>query len=196
MMGTIIFAGTKEHLHYAQLYKAVQEGDWKAIHNVISVDSNAVRARVSSHEDTALHVAILSGHIEIAEKLLNNMKEGDLMLDNQYGATALSLAAICGEKKLAQAIVKKNRNLLTIENKHEDGHLPVIVAALYGQKNMVRYLYRETPKQLLKPENGENGVLLLNSLITAESFGKLQMKRYSSLIPSFHAANLGWCFLL
>ncbi|XP_073057473.1 uncharacterized protein [Primulina eburnea] len=111
------------------------------------------------------------------------MKEGDLILDNEYGATALSLAAICGETKLAKAIVKKNRDLLTIENQHEDGHLPVIVAALYGQKNMIRYLYRETPKQSLKPENGDNGVLLLNSLITAESFdvASMLLKQYPRL---------------
>ncbi|KZV54483.1 Ankyrin repeat family protein [Dorcoceras hygrometricum] len=178
-------AGIKEHLNYAQLYKAVLQGDWKATENVILGDPNAVRARVSSQEDTALHVAILAGHIEIAEKLVNSMEEGDLKLVNKHGATALSLAAICGERNLAKAMVRKNRDLLTIqENKHEDGHLPVIVAALYGQKNMVRYLYRHTPKHLLKPENDdENGVLLLNSLITAECFdvASMLLKKYPRL---------------
>ncbi|XP_073153984.1 uncharacterized protein [Henckelia pumila] len=177
--------GIKEHLNYAHLYKAVQEGDWKAIHNVIISDNSneVLRASISSHQDTALHVAILSGHIEIAERLVNEMEEGDLKLVNEYGATPLSLAAICGEKRLAKSIVRKNRDLLTIENKHEDGHLPVIVAALYGQKNMVSYLYRETPKHLLKPDNGENGVLLLNSLITAESFdvASMLLKHYPRL---------------
>ncbi|EYU20212.1 hypothetical protein MIMGU_mgv1a019808mg, partial [Erythranthe guttata] len=107
----------------------------------------------------------------------------DLELINEYGATALSLAAVCGATKLAKMMVMKNTNLVTMSNDHEDGQLPVVVAAFYGQNNMVRYLYKVTPKYELSPEKGENGVKLLNCLITDEIYdvALLLLKQYPKL---------------
>ncbi|XP_022848554.1 uncharacterized protein LOC111370882 [Olea europaea var. sylvestris] len=176
--------GSRKHLAYEHLYKAIEEGKWHSIEEILRQNQDAIREIVSSHKDTALHIAILSGHIEIAEKLVITMDAADLEQKNEYGATALSLAAICGAKKLAKAMVCKNKKLVTIETAdHEDGHLPVIVAALYGKKEMVRYLYKVTPKDELSPEKGENGVTLLNSLITAEIYDVTSMllKRYPKL---------------
>ena len=68
---------------------------------------------------------------------------------------------------------KKNDSLLSKENQLYDGPLPVIVAALYGQKHMVNYLYSVTPKELFSPEGGKNGAMLINSLIRAEMYGKI-----------------------
>lgn len=155
------------------MYKAIGEGNLHLTKHLLEQDPNAVRARVSSHKDTALHIAILTGHVKIAEELVKKMRQEDLEMINEYGSTALSLAAISGTTKLAKALVGKNHKLISMANDHEDGHLPVIVAALYGQKRMVRYLYRVTPKEELSPERGENGVTLLNSLITAEIYGKI-----------------------
>ncbi|CAA3011901.1 Ankyrin repeat family [Olea europaea subsp. europaea] len=185
--------GSRKHLAYEHLYKAIEEGKWYSIEEILQQNQGAIREIVSSHKDTALHIAILSGHIEIAEKLVIMMDAADLELKNEYGATALSLAAICGEKKLAKAMVCKNKKLVTIETAdHEDGHLPVIVAALYGKKEMVRYLYKVTPKDELSPEKGENGVTLLNSLITAEIYdvASMLLKRYPKLgVTPDHSGN-------
>ncbi|KAM0009007.1 hypothetical protein Hdeb2414_s0099g00792791 [Helianthus debilis subsp. tardiflorus] len=46
---------------------------------------------------------------------------------------------------------------------------------MYGRKRMVHYLYSKTPKHLLDPDNpnannGLDGVLLLNNLITADFY--------------------------
>ncbi|EYU18029.1 hypothetical protein MIMGU_mgv1a025126mg [Erythranthe guttata] len=111
------------------------------------------------------------------------IEPSDLGLINEYGATALSLAAVCGATKLAKMMVIKNTNLVTMSNDHEDGQLPVVVAAFYGQKNMVRYLYKVTPKYELSPEKGENGVKLLNCLITDEIYdvALLLLKQYPKL---------------
>ncbi|CAI9771585.1 unnamed protein product [Fraxinus pennsylvanica] len=145
--------GSRKYLDYELLYKAVEEGKWHSIEAILHEHQDAIRENISSHKDTALHIVILSGHTEIAEKLVKRMEPGDLELKNEYGATALSLAAICGAKKLAKEMVRKNKKLVTIQTAdHEDGHLPVIVGALYGQKEMVRYLYKMTPKDELSPE--------------------------------------------
>ncbi|XP_073283110.1 uncharacterized protein [Primulina huaijiensis] len=163
--------GRCEYLEYESLYKIIEAGDLNATLNFLQQRPHGVRARVSSHNDTALHIAILSGHMRIAEELVKLMEPKDLELINDYGATALSLTAISGAEKLAKAMVSKNQDLLRMSNEHEDGHLPVIVAAQYGQKHIVHYFYEVTPKDELSPEKGENGATLLNCLITAEIYG-------------------------
>ncbi|CAI9766966.1 unnamed protein product [Fraxinus pennsylvanica] len=133
--------GSRKYLDYELLYKAVEEGKWHTIEAILHEHQDAIREKISSHKDTALHIAVLSGHTEIAEKLVKRMEPGDLELKNEFGATALSLAAICGAKKLAKEMVRKNKKLVTIQTAdHEDGHLPVIAAALYGQKEMFEYV--------------------------------------------------------
>ncbi|KAL3528029.1 hypothetical protein ACH5RR_012685 [Cinchona calisaya] len=172
--------GAREYLNYGYLYKAIEEGKWHDIKSFLEQDPNGVRVRVSSHKDTALHIAILVGHIKIAEELVKKMQPQDLELINEYGATALSLAAISGSTKLAKAIIEKNHKLVSMENDHDDGQLPVIVAGLYGQKRTVRYLYKVTPKEDLR---GERGATLLNCLVTAEIFdvASMLLKRYPHL---------------
>lgn len=97
------------------------------------------------------------------------MSAKDLEMTNEYGDTALSLAAISGVTKLAKLIVDKNRELVTRTDQSANGHIPVIVASLYGHKEMVHYLYDVTPIGEL---NGKDGATLLNCLITADMYGK------------------------
>ncbi|XP_057491895.1 uncharacterized protein LOC130777505 isoform X2 [Actinidia eriantha] len=164
--------GERDHLRYETLYKAIEKGNWKAIKSLLDHPYNTVRAKISSKGDTPLHVAILDGHIHIAEKLVNLMSAEDLEITNEFGNTALSLAAINGSTKLAKIMVNKNPKLVTIENDQNiDGHIPVIVAALYNRKHMVHYLYDKTPIDILSPEKGDRGATLLHCLITAEIYG-------------------------
>ncbi|XP_022893895.1 uncharacterized protein LOC111408359 [Olea europaea var. sylvestris] len=176
--------GSSENLDYGPLYKAIKEGKWHATNEFFQRNELSFNSRVSAHKETALHIATLSGQTEIAEKLVKSMEPQDLELTNGYGATALSLAAICGKNKLAEKMISKNKKLVTIVTKgHEDGRLPVIVAASYGQEKMVRYLYKVTPKDELSPEKGENGVTLLTRLITAEIYdvASMLLKKYPKL---------------
>ncbi|KAG5529123.1 hypothetical protein RHGRI_029707 [Rhododendron griersonianum] len=159
------------HLSYQTLYNAIENGDWKETKRLFGLPDNAVSARITSKGDTALHVAILAGHLGIAEKLVKIMSADDLEITNEFGSTALSLAAISGCTKLAKAIVNKNPKLVTISNdQHIDGAIPVIVASLYNRKDMVHYLYKVTPIGELSPERGHYGSTLLHCLISAEIY--------------------------
>ncbi|XP_058186070.1 uncharacterized protein LOC131303289 isoform X2 [Rhododendron vialii] len=130
---------------------------------------NAVGQKISANGDTALHVAILAGHIQIAEELVKSMSAEELEMTNKYGDTALSLAAISGVTKLAKLIVPKNPKLVTRRtDQSADGHVPIIVASLYGHKEMVHYLYRETHN--IGELSSEDGATLLNCLITADMY--------------------------
>ncbi|CAA2984572.1 Hypothetical predicted protein [Olea europaea subsp. europaea] len=108
----------------------------------------------------------------------------ELELKNEHGATTLSFAAICGATELAKEMVSKNEELVTIETAGQEyGQLPVMVAALYRQKGMVHYLYNKTPKDVLSPEKGANGVTLLNYLISADIYdvALLLLEKYPQL---------------
>ncbi|XP_022848534.1 uncharacterized protein LOC111370863 [Olea europaea var. sylvestris] len=87
--------GSGEYLDYKSLYKAIEEGNLNHTEVFLQQKPDAIRARVTLHDDTALHIAILFGKIAIAEKLVDLMNADDLQKINDHGATALSLAAIC-----------------------------------------------------------------------------------------------------
>ncbi|KAJ0041317.1 hypothetical protein Pint_27199 [Pistacia integerrima] len=62
-------------------------------------------------------------------------------------------------------MLRKNPNLVCVKN--DNGLIPIVVASLYGSKDMVRYLYSKTPIEILSPENNDrSGATLLNCLIT------------------------------
>ncbi|KAF5809523.1 putative ankyrin repeat-containing domain, PGG domain, ankyrin repeat-containing domain superfamily [Helianthus annuus] len=164
-----MFTDFKEFRSYEDLYNAVQFDDIEQVNDILKKDPKATTARVSSHGDTALHIAILYGRTHIAQDLVNKMPPEGLEISNKFGATPLSLFAALNENtELAKAMVEKNDNLVCITNGNTDQNsLPVIVASKYGRKQMVHYLYSKTPKYLL---NGRDGVMLLNYLITAGIF--------------------------
>ncbi|XP_076941007.1 uncharacterized protein LOC143610398 [Bidens hawaiensis] len=160
--------GDQEHLPYESLYNAIEEYEIELVKDILKKDLKATTAFISSHKDTPLHIAILSGKVKIALVLVNEMLPEGLEISNQFGATPLSLAAITDDITLAKAMVEKNHKLVTIKRGNSDQNsLPVIVASMYGRKRMVHYLYSKTPKELL---DGSDGVLLLNNLITAEFY--------------------------
>lgn len=165
--------GGKEHIEYEKLYNAIERSDMKQVNEILTDNPDATKAKISSHGDTALHVAILSGKMKIALMLVGKMHKDDLEICNEFGASPLSLAAITENIELAEAMVQKNENLVRIKKGHKDeSSLPIIVASMYGRKKMVKYLYSKTPMEILDPANGSaDGVLLLNNLITADLFG-------------------------
>ncbi|KAI3820039.1 hypothetical protein L1987_13895 [Smallanthus sonchifolius] len=161
----------KGHLLYERLYNAIEDDDSEQVNGILKNDPDATTTIVSSHGDTPLHIAILSGKMKIAQELVKKMPPEGLEISNEFGATPLSLAAITEKLSLAKAMVEKNPKLVTIKTGNNDqSSLPVIVASMYGRKKMVHYLYSKTPEDLLDPENGLDGVLLLNNLITAEFY--------------------------
>ncbi|KAK9291521.1 hypothetical protein L1049_019469 [Liquidambar formosana] len=159
--------GSLDFLKYETLFKAVDDGDWEAAKDFLEAHPDSVRAKISSRDDTALHVAILAGHGKIVDELLNLMTPEDLELKNEIG-TVLSTVSISDKTKMAKALVNKNANLVGIVDVR--GQLPIVVAAIYGRKDMVEYLYSVTPMDMLSPKYGLNGVTLLNCLITAEIY--------------------------
>ncbi|KAJ6413765.1 hypothetical protein OIU84_006551 [Salix udensis] len=159
----------KDYIQYLPLYKAVDNGDREATMKFLEEHPDGLTARISADGDTALHVAVLAGHTEIVEELVGRLEQGELGIPNGNNATALNYAAIGGITRIAEELVAKNRGLLTVPN--QKGQIPVVVASLYGHKDMVRYLYSVSPKEELSPAtNNKNGVMLLTTCIMDELY--------------------------
>ncbi|XP_021899839.1 protein ACCELERATED CELL DEATH 6 [Carica papaya] len=156
-----------EYLQYLPLYKAVDNGDLEATKHFIDLHPNALTASLSADKETALHISVLAGHIKIVEELVKRMHPENLTVKNKDGATALIYAAIGGIVKIAEYLVTKNHQLLSAGNKYDQ--IPVVVASLYGHKDLVRYLYSVTPLEALAPERS-NGAMLVTTCIINDDY--------------------------
>ncbi|KAM7513781.1 hypothetical protein LguiA_003364 [Lonicera macranthoides] len=102
-------AEKKDYKLYESLCNTVNGGDLEATKCIITQQPNVVSPEISSHGGTALPIAILAGHLKIANELVNKMQPADLEKTNELiGATPFSLAAISGDRKLSRAMVEKN----------------------------------------------------------------------------------------
>ncbi|XP_065852587.1 uncharacterized protein [Euphorbia lathyris] len=130
-------------------------------------------AIITSRGETALHVAALASHTDFVENLVNKMNEDEIRIqtrtndENVLGNTAFHCAAISGNVKIAKAISMKTNKLGDLAMARGDGDfLPIDMAALKGNKEMVRYLYEATKHHLQLPtRRGRYRKTLLVSLI-------------------------------
>ncbi|KAI3886133.1 hypothetical protein MKX03_023386 [Papaver bracteatum] len=144
-------------LHVA-LYKALDKNDWESAKDYLKANPNGV----------TLHVAALSGRVQLVKNLLELMPKEALEIQCHLGTTALVLTAVEGSTNIAKLMVEKNSNLLRIKNSHN--FLPLVVSAINGNEDLMRYLYSVTPKEELDPKVGVNGATFLTALIEADIY--------------------------
>ncbi|GKV28738.1 hypothetical protein SLEP1_g37751 [Rubroshorea leprosula] len=154
-----------------KLTKKIYNGDWQAVWEFIVFYMGGRFPAITDFGETALHVAIKAEQDEIAEKLAEMMSEEDLEKRDNYRHTALSYVAFEGRTKLAKSLVKRNPSLLTIED--IEGNIPLTRACGVGHREMTDYLYKVTPKDILKPgKKGNHGFHLIRCCIANKMFGK------------------------
>ncbi|GKV38859.1 hypothetical protein SLEP1_g46719 [Rubroshorea leprosula] len=162
--------GNLERSQYETLIEAISNGELWKVKKFFRENSNAVSATAIIFENgyTALHFAVYNGQEEIVDYLIDsNLSLDQLEIKDNFGSTALSIAARYGiGKSIAKKLVRKNQNLLTIED--EDGKIPVELACSTIQEKMIGYLYRKTPQEFLKEECG---FYILQACITRKMFG-------------------------
>ena len=152
------------------LHKALQIGDWNAAKEFLYRNPHAISAKITVLGKTALHVAAEAGHVHIVEELVKQMSEENLKIkDNEDGDTALAQAAYIGNYRMAEGMLGKNENLISIGD--DDGNIPVVLA-LYNGHLKLGYLYRHTPLEILMPENGTMGASVVCEAIYNKALGK------------------------
>ena len=156
---------------YMDLHKALQIGDWNAAKEFLYRNPHAISAKITVLGKTALHVAAEAGHVHIVEELVKPMSEENLEIkDNEDGDTALAQAAYIGNYRMAECMLGKNENLITIGD--DDGNIPVVMALFNGHLKLARYLYLLTPPEILMPENGTMGASVVCEAIYNKALGK------------------------
>ncbi|XP_042509764.1 uncharacterized protein LOC122085411 [Macadamia integrifolia] len=168
--GTYSTVGDHEDgARYLPLYQIVFSGDWQRTKNFLEENPEAMTARISVHGMTALQLAAIAGHLEIVEEMVKLMDPEALEIKSNYGgATVLIYAAIGGITKIAEVLVRKNGDLVHIPNLY--GLIPVSIAGINGNKDMVRYLYSLTSKDALVSGECKNGATLLTTAIDFDMY--------------------------
>lgn len=152
---------------YAPLYQAAMKGDWEKADDFLKSHPGAINVRITKEMDTVLHIAAGAKKTKFVEEVVKLMTVTDLALRNKYNNTALCYAAASGVTKIAEMMVSKNRNLPAIRN--NKGVTPLYIAALFGHRDMVWYLYSVTSDEDLTQDDY---IGLLIATINSDLLGK------------------------
>ncbi|XP_056163475.1 ankyrin repeat-containing protein NPR4-like isoform X2 [Syzygium oleosum] len=150
---------------YTPLYNAAMKGHWESAEKFLRSHPGAINVRIRKEMDTVLHIAAGAKHTKFVEEVVKMMSPADLALRNKSNNTALCYAAASGVVKIAESMVNKNRDLPGMRG--NKGMTPLYIAALFGHRNMVSYLFRVTDDEHLTEEDHVN---LLHATINMDLF--------------------------
>ncbi|KAD4179783.1 hypothetical protein E3N88_28374 [Mikania micrantha] len=140
----------------AEIYYLLGEGDVDAIKNNINSDGNSI-----------LHIAVAIRRKDLIKKILSDIDAGDLVeIKNKKGSTVLHIAAIVGNTRAAEVLVKKNKELLHI--KDDQGKTPLIKA--YENMRLDTALSLLNASSSKDDESSENAEQISKSYISDEDF--------------------------
>ena len=162
-----------------------------------------MRAKITPTGLTPLHIAALSGHVHVVEKLVAKLNPEDLeQREILLGYRPLDLAASDGITEIARCMLSKNKRLAGIIDTDTDflpvaiasilgkkEILPVVIASNRGKKEMTRFLYSHTPPEMLSPQ-GKNGATLLSYCIASQILGKRSQFFFQPI--NFDVENMGF----
>ncbi|KAJ0015292.1 hypothetical protein Pint_21654 [Pistacia integerrima] len=96
---------------------------------------------ITEKYETIFHVAAGANQTDFVEKMIDEISPDDLKLQNVKGDTAFCFAVVAGNLSIAEKMLKKDRDLLTIRGGRS--LTPLNLAAMLGEREMALYLYRE-----------------------------------------------------
>ncbi|KAG8639674.1 hypothetical protein MANES_14G165800v8 [Manihot esculenta] len=129
-------------------------GDWVTAEGILDKYPEEFESTINAQGETALHIATAANHAQFVKQMVNKIPEEKKHYlaikasneNNGQGNTAFFYAAVSGNVEVAQIMLKKNDSLVMIRGKRNV--LPIHVAALVGNKEMVHFLYKKCKEQL------------------------------------------------
>ncbi|XP_030965501.1 uncharacterized protein LOC115986525 [Quercus lobata] len=159
---------------YVLFKQYLRDGNWAAANQFITSNPGAESAIISNTRSTALHIAIIAGHLHIVKELVNMLPTDKLRMTDKDGNTVLGCCALVGNTEMAKCIVEKCPMLLSIANANKFDKLIPVVMALTCNSNSIataRYLYSVTPPGSLSPGKGSvNGATFVTRCIYSKNF--------------------------
>ncbi|RZC93657.1 hypothetical protein C5167_007693 [Papaver somniferum] len=164
---------------YLPMMEAIFASDWKKakeyLHDHQTIIKDIFLTRDSRKE---INLILLSAHYDhqytFLDKFLELVPPETLEYMNSNGDTILHFAAISGGIKIVKSLVEKHPNLTQIRSNNELSVVPLVMAVTSdrdGQKEVIEYLYNVTRDEDPSPFSGQHGILLLDSLISADMYG-------------------------
>ncbi|KAE8038600.1 hypothetical protein FH972_011094 [Carpinus fangiana] len=148
-----------DHEAFKEEFKeVVRRGDSNSVEEFMNRHPGSAGLKITYSGDTVLHVAVDAGHGNIVEMLVAIMSEQELEITNNEGNTALINAIRKENYRMAECMLRKNKNLVSIKSSRFG--LPVLEAFKMVHEKLFCYLYSLTPAEDLKPENGWSGATL------------------------------------
>ncbi|KAK6917157.1 hypothetical protein RJ641_017908 [Dillenia turbinata] len=144
--------GESEERYILPLYQAAVQGNWEEAEKF---GISWLKSEITPNKFTTLHWAVLHGQDKFVEKLLRYLDTDDLRKQTKAGDNVLTFAASVGNLKIAQLLVKRDSELVSITAPD----LPVITAAMHGRRKLVEYLHPLTP--VLKEQHEDAFTLLV-----------------------------------
>ncbi|XP_059436321.1 ankyrin repeat-containing protein NPR4-like [Corylus avellana] len=123
--------------------ETAMKGNWGDAKAFVDKYPDYVNRPITIEQATVLHCAAAAKRANFVEEVLKLMTPKDLELKTKDGLTALHVAAKTGVVRIAEEMVKKNRELPLIHDGNES--TPLHVAAFERDRNMVDYLLSVTP---------------------------------------------------
>ncbi|KAI3805449.1 hypothetical protein L1987_27842 [Smallanthus sonchifolius] len=131
-----------------KLRQLIEDEDWFGVYTELK-ERDALKEKINSDGNTLLHIAVGIRYNYLIESILPYERDYELTeIKNKDGSTVLHIAAIVGNTYAAEFLVKKNRNLLNIQDK--EGHTPLDKAYENGHLNTVAYLQEAAKKRALQ----------------------------------------------
>ncbi|KAJ0080111.1 hypothetical protein Patl1_24164 [Pistacia atlantica] len=106
---------------------------------------------ITEKQETIFHVAAGANQTDFVETMIEKVAPDDLKLRNVKGNTAFCFAVMAGNKSIAEKMLEKNPDLLTIRGCCN--LTPLNLAAMFGKREMALYLYRQYYRGTLKLAN-------------------------------------------
>ncbi|CAI0379423.1 unnamed protein product [Linum tenue] len=158
------------------LFDDVMQGRWERVVTAYA-DPETQKSRITTSEDTALHIAILNGQTEIVRQLVEQIHDEHaaavLMLQNVRGSTAIHLAAAVGDADMCGSVAyKAPAEVIGISN--GEGETPLFLAAMSGKTwNFFLLLDRleEEKADEICHRRSCKGDTILHAAISGEHFG-------------------------
>ncbi|EOY20800.1 Ankyrin repeat family protein, putative [Theobroma cacao] len=116
----VAVARDADRTHILELLKGIKEHDLESTKSVLTSHTHLANAVIGDSSFTAFHFAIFKGQLDMIDEFLSTMSEEHLKKQDRYGRTVLHHAAKSENTKIAQSLIRKNRELLTFPDNGGD----------------------------------------------------------------------------
>lgn len=148
-------------------------GDWATAEAILKQNPSAIRAKLATSKETALHIAVGSGKsLSFVDELVKLSNNFTLAIKDELGYNLLHVAANTGNHKGAEIVAKRFPDLLYVSC-YWDEWYPVHIAAEAGHEETLALLIAHTRDDLpINPFDGQSGLQLLVFSINSGFLGQ------------------------